>query len=738
LATKTWDGGGTTGNWSEAANWSDDAVPTAGDPVVIFDGTSTKSATIDANVTVASLQINSGYTGTISQGASNVTIGGAFSQSDGTYDSGTGILSFGVSHGHAQSAGNFVCGTGTVTFDGGTFTQAGGTFDCSVAAALNLNFIHLVLNGGTFNAPDAVMNYSGGSFERNGGTFTSNGTMVFDRYAGPLGSASQVVVDFDGVNPGSQTFFNVTFSAAVDPNGRVQISAGDTINVLGTLRFADGDVDSLGTGAATAVIQAEGNVLVDPTYGNGNADVTGTALLKLVGNATRTITIPSNLPGNFNPIELNAPNTTVTFSGSGTAGIERLSLLAGTINTGATAFSFADARANTQSGGTFTCGSGTLGILQGSYTLRGGSFNCGAAIAMNFSSSVLTLNGGTFTAPSGTLNFNGSLNSESLTINNGAIFAHHDGTVVFNTHNQSCCTTLLINGDNPGTVEFSNLSFNLAGTNTVAFIGDGDTLRVFGTLSFIDGLALRTGGGAPPTIEAHGDVTIAPTFDGGTTAIAFRGTGNQTFTNNGGASPSGTWTIDKTGGVVTAATNLSLATSQTLNVTSGTLYLNNNSNLTTGPLFVGANGRLVNESATTITLGGNVSNLGVIDLQGGGAGCPESDTILIRSSDATQRSWTGSGRYRLVDVDVQRMGGTGTKTVFSGTDSFPLPVGSNNPTWVFNAGPATSETRTPCWSWTAPAICSSATTAGQPGQSACDAAVPPSTPAPTRSRTPAA
>lgn len=37
--TRTWDGGGATNNWSEAANWSGDTVPDAGDDVV-FDTTS--------------------------------------------------------------------------------------------------------------------------------------------------------------------------------------------------------------------------------------------------------------------------------------------------------------------------------------------------------------------------------------------------------------------------------------------------------------------------------------------------------------------------------------------------------------------------------------------------------------------------------------------------------------------------------------------------------------------------
>src|SRR5262249_38063749 len=46
-ATLTWTGHGTTGNWSEAANWSTGKAPTAADTVV-FNATSAKNATVDA------------------------------------------------------------------------------------------------------------------------------------------------------------------------------------------------------------------------------------------------------------------------------------------------------------------------------------------------------------------------------------------------------------------------------------------------------------------------------------------------------------------------------------------------------------------------------------------------------------------------------------------------------------------------------------------------------------------
>ncbi len=145
--------------------------------------------------------------------------------------------------------------------------------------------------------------------------------------------------------------------------------------------------------------------------------------------------------------------------------------------------------------------------------------------------------------------------------------------------------------------------------------------------------------------------------------------------------PGATWTINKSAGTLTAASSLTLQTGQTLNLTSGTLYLNENSNLTAGAINIGTAGRLVNDSTTTITLGGNLVNNGQVDLQGNGADCPGTDLILIRSSSATQRTWTGGGSYRLVDADVQNMGGTGTKRAYSSTDS-----GGNNASWIFDSG----------------------------------------------------
>src|SRR4029079_3355493 len=107
-------------------------------------------------------------------------------------------------------------------------------------------------------------------------------------------------------------------------------------------------------------------------------------------------------------------------------------------------------------------------------------------------------------------------------------------------------------------------------------------------------------------------------------------------------------------GTVTAATSVILQPTQALNVTSGTFFLGTNSNLTAGAITVGFQGKLAADSSQTITLGGNLVNNGKVDLLGGGATCPQFDTILIRSSTpGIQRAWSGGGGFRLSDVDVQ-------------------------------------------------------------------------------------
>jgi hypothetical protein len=311
--------------------------------------------------------------------------------------------------------------------------------------------------------------------------------------------------------------------------------------------------------------------------------------------------------------------------------------------------------------GTISQGASNL-TVNGDFTQSGGTF-LGGGGTMSVTSSV-TINSGTFTAPVGILDCQGN-----VSISAPAAFSPNGGTVAFTGGGPF--QNLVV----PTTLTLNNVVVNRGDNTDVSFVNSPSTLIVAGNLSLIDG---RLQMNSVASVNVEGNVTVESTFDGGQmTNFRFTGSANQTFTNLGGVNPAATWEINKAAGTVTATTDLGIS-NRTLNITSGTLFLSDGADLTTGPLSLGTNGKLVNDSSTIITLGGNLSNSGTIDLNGGGASCPGTDSILIRSSDATQRSWTGA-RNRLIDVDVQNMGGTGTKTVYSGTNS-----GGNNATWVFD------------------------------------------------------
>src|SRR5206468_1561882 len=71
-----WDGGGTTSNWTDRFNWVGDAVPGTADTAVI-DQAGTFTVTLDANVSVAGLQLGgTSGTQTLDAGTRTLTVSG--------------------------------------------------------------------------------------------------------------------------------------------------------------------------------------------------------------------------------------------------------------------------------------------------------------------------------------------------------------------------------------------------------------------------------------------------------------------------------------------------------------------------------------------------------------------------------------------------------------------------------------------------------------------------------------
>lgn len=239
----TWDGGGATNNWSEAANWTGDILP-PDSMTVVFEEVSTKNVVFDIPLTrTGTTAISAGYTGTLSMGSTNLTFN-SFTQNDGIISIGSGNLNFnGVTN---LNGGTFNAGTGTITINGsfffsnGTFNGGSGNLICN--SVMNLGT-------GTFNAPSGNLIYNGldafqiqplAVFNPNGGTFTLNSSGI---------SLSPATVNFHNFTTSTSGFF---------------IGSDKTIIVSGTLNLFNG------TTVGNNTFQASGNVNIGSGYSGGS------------------------------------------------------------------------------------------------------------------------------------------------------------------------------------------------------------------------------------------------------------------------------------------------------------------------------------------------------------------------------------------------------------------------------------------------------------------------------------
>ncbi|MBI5050481.1 MAG: hypothetical protein HZC11_06365 [Nitrospirae bacterium] len=120
--SSTWTGSGADNFASNPANWSGNVVPSEGDNVV-FDNTSTKDCIWDLNMTIASLNINSGYTGTVAL-SSNLTVTGDITIASGTFNGSASTITV---KGNWSNSGIFTPSASTVILNGANQTISGST-----------------------------------------------------------------------------------------------------------------------------------------------------------------------------------------------------------------------------------------------------------------------------------------------------------------------------------------------------------------------------------------------------------------------------------------------------------------------------------------------------------------------------------------------------------------------------------------------------------------------------------
>ncbi len=254
--TVTWTGGAGTTNWTDAANWSTDALPAQGADVVINVATATTIQIAYANVSIDSLTTNA-----------QISVGLAASLSAATLNASANVLLEGGTISNTtinMSPGSALVGS---AYPGGTLdgVTASGLLDMSnagidIADGLTLNNATMLLgdtNGTTF----------GTLWFTNTETLGGTGTIILGNDAPPDGPTATNA--FDLVDP----LLTVTIGPGITIRGNSATFQGYNI---GTFTNA-GTFINQGTIAADASV-APGNFGYDTGYSGGSTATFATAI----------------------------------------------------------------------------------------------------------------------------------------------------------------------------------------------------------------------------------------------------------------------------------------------------------------------------------------------------------------------------------------------------------------------------------------------------------------------------
>lgn len=636
FSAKTWDGGGVTNNWSEAANWSDNVVPGAGDDVT-FDATSSKNVSIDSSINVGSIAIASSFTGTITQSDSAaIVVSGCagricFTQSGGTFNGSTNTITL-------NSAG-----FGAFRMLGGTFNGGSGDISLPNGPQFGADFL---LQGGTFKSTSGTLTIAGHpAFQNAGTTFLhNNGTVTLTAVQTQFFSA-------DSTQP-SITFKNLNINSLPGVNYDFGLRA----IVEGALALNDG---TIGQGNNGTVVEARGTFSVSPNFDGGIGRVEfGPA------GGPRTITLVAGLV--YPNLRLNDPNLTVNTSGSGTLVMpHQLNIAQGTFNQGSVDMTINSLGVSggpclAMSGGTFNGSNKAITFIAdgfGAVFMTGGVFNGGSGdIHANGPASNIAANGASFKSTSGTLFAGKDFRMQSLTA-----FDPNGGTVVFDQGADGPIISIVAD-DIQGVfrdITFNNVVFNkTSGTVLLGVVN----MNVNGSLTFTDGPIDAV---SSSTIKAFSDVNFASTFDGLTNHVTleFAGSACQTMTLAGSQNFPGLLRTNKTGCGITANGDFGVGA---ITVPSGSFVFGNNTHANVaGGMVVDPNGRIVVGNNAGVNANGGLNVSGDLDMSGDNGSLMTGAPIDV---SGTGGDLTISGDGNSVVTPLMSVGGGGDLTIV-GTDN---------------------------------------------------------------------
>lgn len=328
----TWTGNAGDGNFATAGNWWGGVVPGTSN-TAIFDYHYCKNhcnVALNANISVAGVQISTAYPGTLTQlSGKTLTVGSSgWIQGGGTFSGGDSAITV----------------NGVASITGGSFISTSGTFTIyppNVSSTATVIFFQVA---------------SVATFSHNYGTFNLKAD------AGHVGDCSVLALTLDV--PGGQDFYN--FRQTYSGNNYcsdtfLKLVSGRSINVRGNF-----------THGSTYLHLNQGTFYVYGNLTNSNVSANGNpATIVMTGTANQTYTGSNVTSVQTANLVINKTSGTVTQTSSSIMAVPTLTLTQGSISMAGsplwvkTTLSMSAGTSITLSGGTLTVNGATVG--SGSY-----------------------------------------------------------------------------------------------------------------------------------------------------------------------------------------------------------------------------------------------------------------------------------------------------------------------------------------------------------------------------------
>ncbi|MCF6130620.1 T9SS type A sorting domain-containing protein [Flavobacterium sp. AS60] len=276
FSQKTWDGGAGSSNWGDGNNWNPNGLPASTDAVTIGNGFNVIQ---NVDVTVASLTIGGGTSGSLQVGSANpnrsLTVTGNVNINSGatlnTTGNGGNTLTIG---GNLTNNGTLNSGASLMdtTFNGAAQTISG------LGSFIFNDFVFSTAGTKTINSGITV----NGNWTNNGGTVGGTGTVSLSGGSQTIGGTSATMA-FPNLSLSGGT---KTFSKAAVISGNLSIASGAVAN-LGTLTTNTAATLTLGgLGTTNAKFGSLSSAPPTPFYRNNTYFTAGTSGYITVGTST--------------------------------------------------------------------------------------------------------------------------------------------------------------------------------------------------------------------------------------------------------------------------------------------------------------------------------------------------------------------------------------------------------------------------------------------------------------------